>query len=338
MSDGTFNIRTYSDKILSSLISRLILILSGGGSVGGGNNIWSNPQDFAATAVAGTKTITFAGFTSTVLSSVIATLNFSAAVIKRVSATGAVDTLPLTNVAYAAGVLTLADMTANFVAGDTVLVFLPGPDKAYNQVYDVTQVAGPTADDLPVTAPGVRVSAKYVADIFASAVSASNNVAALVTDQFRRLHVRPAGYDSVGDGIRALIASSLAEPAYMDLSQTTSVAGGVSTDYYLDMDDFEYFSVQMYSTAGSYTKTVKFYMTDQDDGTAPASCNYNDVTNSWFGAASFVAAAAVASDALSPFERDTPLTCRYVKINVTVGAGANPADNQWVMYARKRRI
>lgn len=113
----------------------------GGASVGGGNNIWSNPQDFSATANAGAKTITFAGFTSTVLSSVISTLNFTGAVIRRYnSVTGDVDVLPTTNVAYAAGVLTLADMTSNFVAGDTVLVMVPGPDKAYNESVDAVKL------------------------------------------------------------------------------------------------------------------------------------------------------------------------------------------------------
>lgn len=110
----------------------------GGASVGGGNNIWSNPQDFTATANAGGKTITLSLFTSSVLSSVLTTAHFSNAVIKKVTTGGVVSSIPTTSVAYvsATGVLTLADMTENFAAGDTVIVMIPGPDKSYDETYD----------------------------------------------------------------------------------------------------------------------------------------------------------------------------------------------------------
>lgn len=310
-------------------------IITSGGSVGGGNNIWSNPQDFAPTAVAGTKTITFAGIAPE-LAAVIDTINFSAAVIKRTSAAGVVDMLPTTSVAYLAGTLTLADMTANFVAGDTVLVFLPGPDKAYDQANDASRVGGTAADDAPAVGNPVYMGARYLADIFASVVSATGDAAGLVTDQFRRLHVRPAGYDSIGDGIRALLASSLAEPQPFDISQTTVIGLG-TYDYPLDLDDYKYWTLQWSVTAGTSDKILTVWATDQDDGTAPASCLYQDVTLSWFGAASFsVAGGATGSTVL---EIDTPSTWRYVRVRIVVGSvtpGGN--DNTWLGFGRKQRM
>jgi hypothetical protein len=115
---------------------------SSAASTGGGNNTYSNVTgDFTATANSGAKTITFSAYASTTLSSVISALNFANAVIKRVTSGGVVDTLPLTNVAFSANVLTLADMTANFAVGDTVAVFVPGPDKSFDETYDRNKVA-----------------------------------------------------------------------------------------------------------------------------------------------------------------------------------------------------
>jgi hypothetical protein len=115
---------------------------SSGSSVGGGASTYSNVSgDFTATANSGAKTITFSSYASTVLSSVISTKNFANAVIKRISSAGAVDTLPLTNISFSANVLTLSDMSANFASGDTVAVFVPGPDKAFDETNDNQKVA-----------------------------------------------------------------------------------------------------------------------------------------------------------------------------------------------------
>ena len=115
---------------------------SSAASTGGGNNTYSNVTgDFTATANSGAKTITFSAYASTTLSSVISTINFANAVIKRITSAGVVDTLPLTNISFSTNVLTLADMTANFAVGDTVAVFVPGPDKSFDETNDRNKVA-----------------------------------------------------------------------------------------------------------------------------------------------------------------------------------------------------
>lgn len=162
----------------------------GGASVGGGNNIWSNPQDFAAAANSGAKTITINGFTSSTLSSVLTARNFASAVIKRISSTGDVDTIPTTNVAWASPTLTLDDMTANFAVGDTVLVMIPGPDKAYNETSDAQFVQGITDDNavIPASAYSVRLGAKGAANPLSSPAAATEGRKTdLLTDLSRRL-------------------------------------------------------------------------------------------------------------------------------------------------------
>lgn len=115
--------------------------ISNAGSTSGGSSIYSNAfGDFTATANSGAKTITLSAYASTILSSVISTTNFLNAVIKRKSSAGVVDTLPISNVAFAANVITLSDMAANFASGDTVAVFIQGPDKGFDEANDLQKV------------------------------------------------------------------------------------------------------------------------------------------------------------------------------------------------------
>lgn len=116
---------------------------SSSSSIGGGNSTYSNKSnDFVATATAGAKTIVLSSFANSVLSSALTVESWANAVIKRISSSGDVDTLPITNIAWNSGTftLTLADMTAVFASGDTVEVFVTGPDKGFVEASDVSKV------------------------------------------------------------------------------------------------------------------------------------------------------------------------------------------------------
>ncbi len=88
--------------------------------------------DFTATANSGAKTITLTSIASVNLDAQLTAASFSLATIKKITSGGVVSTLPVTSVAYntSTKVLTLANMTANFAAGDTVAVVVPGPLKS----------------------------------------------------------------------------------------------------------------------------------------------------------------------------------------------------------------
>lgn len=112
----------------------------------GGLNIWSNiGGDFIATPTVGQKTIVFSSYANSILSSAINVNNFLNATIKRINSSGAIDYLPVTNATFATNTLTLADMGANFASGDTVAVFIQGPDKYYNKTNDTVKMELATA-------------------------------------------------------------------------------------------------------------------------------------------------------------------------------------------------
>ena len=120
-----------------------------------------------------------------------------------------------------------------------------------------------------------------------------------------------------------------------DCSQTTSLAGGTTTSFYLPGGNINDFTIQWYSSAGTYAKTLKVYATDQDDSSvALGSLNFNDVTADWFGAATINCAAGTVTS-VAWLGKNTPTTCAWIRIDVTVAAGAT-VDNQWVIYTRRK--
>ena len=91
------------------------------------------------------------------------------------------------------------------------------------------------------------------------------------------------------------------------LADATDVAQATTVDFYLDMAGYRYFTMQWTPADANFTLIVE--ATDEDNGTAPASCAYIDVTNAWFGAASFTAS--------TFFVHDIPTIIKYLHIEVT---------------------
>ncbi len=126
-----------------SNLTSLIASSGGGGSsgsgsaVGGGNNTYTNIEDFIATVNAGTKTITIAGLPFN-----LEEKHVVAGSIKIIdTTTGAVTTAVLTSVSVSVGVVTLGNLSTNFLSTDTLFVTLIGPDKAYDTGLDVGKSA-----------------------------------------------------------------------------------------------------------------------------------------------------------------------------------------------------
>jgi len=71
------------------------------------------------------------------------------------------------------------------------------------------------------------------------------------------------------------------------LADGAEVAGGATVDFYVPLSHMKGFSIQWEPNDEHFT--LKVYATDEDNGTALAACNYVDVTNDWFGAATFIA-------------------------------------------------
>jgi len=110
---------------------------------------------------------------------------------------------------------------------------------------------------------------------------------------------------------------------------TTVAEEATATDgtfnYYINMTDRKYFSVQLENVSGgSGTATFKVYASNDGDSTPPSAALYTDVTMQWFGQASFVNESAW-------LEKDTPTPCRYIKMEMIASTGgAN--DAAWDIY------
>lgn len=115
-------------------------LVSGGGSVGGSQSVYSNDAaDFTVTPTVGAKDIVLSAFPTTQLSDMLTSIGvamFAKASIFKFDAAGKKTTLPLTTVAWndTTKTLTLSDMNAPFATGDVVNVSIPGPVKWYDKL------------------------------------------------------------------------------------------------------------------------------------------------------------------------------------------------------------
>jgi hypothetical protein len=95
--------------------------------------------------------------------------------------------------------------------------------------------------------------------------------------------------------------------------------------YYYDLDGYRKAGFQFALDCAAGTVTVTIEGTVMDDGTAPASCTYIDITNDTFGVASLVAAAGAASDLWIDNSEKLSLF-KYVRIRVVAATGGNTGD------------
>jgi len=119
------------------------------------------------------------------------------------------------------------------------------------------------------------------------------------------------------------------------LADVTNATDG-TFNYYFDMNGFRYFTLQIALTqdAGAGAGDVYCYATVQDDGTAPGSCTYQDVTNALFGVSSVHTqnAATQVLTASDMWVADTPNGFKYVNVKVITTTG-NTSD--WTIYLKK---
>ena len=135
-----------------------------------------------------------------------------------------------------------------------------------------------------------------------------------------------AGFDYAGNFNRVSEVDPLSSHHVEETLADVTNGADDTYYYYFDMDGFQYWATQATLSGGSGTVTVTVEATIQDDGTAPASCTYVDVTNDLFGVASITA-----SDILAA---DTPQAYKYVRIKVVAATGAAD-DADWTLYNKK---
>ena len=160
---------------------------------------------------------------------------------------------------------------------------------------------------------------------------ADNDASPLHMNSGGELLVQAKGYDTGTDSNKIFEVNPVSEHHVEETLATATVQGNGTTYYYIDMDGYRYFSIQCTNTSGGEgDNTYTLEATNQDDGTAAASCAYQDVTTALAGVASWV-------DINWFAIIDTPSSFKYVRVKVVRanddGAPAN--DGAWTIFAKK---
>jgi hypothetical protein len=113
----------------------------------------------------------------------------------------------------------------------------------------------------------------------------------------------------------------MSDHSYTDMAGVTNETNATNY-YYLDMRGYQNAAVQIEIGTASDTITVTAEITLQDDGTAAASCEYQDITSAAFGISSATA------DDIWWFDSD--IGARYIRIK-TVSSGGNH-DGDYNLY------
>jgi hypothetical protein len=153
-----------------------------------------------------------------------------------------------------------------------------------------------------------------------------------------RVQTRDESFDTITESLRTGEIS----PIYDQHVESTlaSAATGVSASYYyyIDMDGYRTASIQVYSSASAADDGWTIFTveaTDQDDGTAAASCSYVDITSKIFGTSSVTAGYSTTSTVSDMFIQQTGvyLPCKYLRVKVDAsGIGVTWF---WNIYAKK---
>lgn len=107
-------------------------------------------------------------------------------------------------------------------------------------------------------------------------------------DGYKRQRTRDEAFDVAEVANRIKEIDPLDQRYVPDiLADADTVAQATTVDFYLDMAGYRFLTIQWIPSDANFTLTVD--ATNKDNGTAPAVCDYIDVTNAWFGSASFTA-------------------------------------------------
>ena len=146
-------------------------------------------------------------------------------------------------------------------------------------------------------------------------VTLFTNIYTALTQSIRTEEIDPISQHYVAETLAAVVNGPDATTYYY-----TDHAGYSRAGWQLDLD----------CVAGTVTATVEGTL--QDDGTAPAACAYQDVTNDLFGVASLVSAAAPAADT---WIDDTGATGLYKYLRIVIVANTGAASGDWAIYHKR---
>lgn len=110
---------------------------------------------------------------------------------------------------------------------------------------------------------------------------------------------------------------------YEDFSATAQ--GNGTTYHYVDMGNYDFLTLQILNTAGTAGTNTFTVEASAEDGTDRTALDYSDVTNDWFGSASYT------SDQM--LERDTQTVQSFVRVKVVRSADGGSEDGAWEIHS-----
>ena len=264
------------------------------------------------TAYAGATTITLSGLPSGVTSITADDVVSVQQIATDGSVTNTYTRDDITLTAAGTDPTTLTVTGATFVATDTFVVHTNiGKPNSGNVAHDVADEGNPTK-------VGGRARSSQITAV------ASNDR----TDAIFNLYGEQvmAGYTWATQSNRVEEIDPLSQQFVTETLAAVTNGTDATYYYYFDMNGFKYFALQSTLNGGSGTVTLTAEATIQNDGTAPASCTYVDVTNDLFGVASTTASDMWVADEVNAF--------KYVRVKVVASTGgAN--DGDWTIYLKK---
>lgn len=202
------------------------------------------------------------------------------------------------------------------------------------------------AQTLTLTGTPATVNSEDI--VYIREVDATGNTAALFVNGAGGVHIEISGSTVTKSGGTDFSANGVYELGYNGQDKAYSAAANANqiinttpvwtrsngstiaevtneTDgtnyYYIDMTGYQHLATQYVISGGSGTMTVTVEGSKQDDGTAAASCTYNDVTNAAYGVANWTASGDY-NDTAGFFGN-----YKYVRIKtVSSTGGSNDAD------------
>lgn len=186
----------------------------------------------------------------------------------------------------------------------------------------VLTTGGVTDDSQQVaTPPFTNVGGEFRA---VDTVYTDGDATVIQTDINGYLKVYNRGYDAGTDSMKGFEVSPISTHHIEETGTLTNIVNATPQYLYYDMDGYKYASFQIAALTGVDTHTITLEGTNQDDGTAAASCTYQDVTLALTGVANLTA--------IGFWILDNPAPFKYLRIKDTTAGGNN--DGDIVVYSK----
>lgn len=114
------------------------------------------------------------------------------------------------------------------------------------------------------------------------------------------------------------------------LADVTNETNGTNY-YYIPMDKVNHLTLQFEKTGGTDSVTMTVEATAQDDGTAAASCTYQDITQYGMTVETAATAASYTTDVITSLKENANF--KYIRVKTVSAGGANDAD--YALYAKR---